>query len=126
MEGQEEQRRYPRAVVSLSVEFCHQDNKEKARALNLSESGMLIETKSPAPLAERVTVAFKISEEQEPVEVDGEVVWVNKYSANYPFGMAVKFQGLQNDTQEMIRDYVNKILESPSASRRDDLKAIPD
>jgi uncharacterized protein (TIGR02266 family) len=120
------QKKQPRAVVSLSVKYGQEGNSQAARALNLSPTGMLIETKSPVPLSERVSVSFKIPETEEMIQADGEVVWVNKYCANYPYGMAIKFVGLQEKTARAIGKYVRKVLESPSATKREDIIAIPD
>lgn len=121
-----ERRKYQRAVVSLAVKYSRDGNVETARALNLSASGLLIETKTPVPVSERLKVAFKIPGTEEAIQTDAEVVWVNKYSADYPYGMAVKFLGLTQKTIQTIDTYVRKIRESSSASPRDDLMAIPD
>jgi len=121
-----ERRKYPRAVVSLAVKYSRDGNAETARALNLSASGLLIETKTPVPVSEKLKVAFKIPGTEEVIQTDAEVVWVNKYSADYPYGMAVKFLGLPEKTIQTIDTYVRKIRGSPGASPRDDLMAIPD
>jgi uncharacterized protein (TIGR02266 family) len=121
-----ERRKYPRAVVSLAVKYSRDGNAETARALNLSAWGVLIETKTPVPVSERLKVAFKIPGTEEVIQTDAEVVWVNKYSADYPYGMAVKFLGLPEKITQTIDTYVRKIRESPSASQRDDILAIPD
>lgn len=121
-----EPRKYPRAVVSLAVEYSRGGNKETARALNLSGSGLLIETKTPLPVSERLKVAFKVPGSEEVVQADAEVVWVNKYSADYPYGMAVKFVGLAEKTIQTIDAYVHKVRQSTRASQREHLVAIPD
>jgi len=121
-----ERRKYPRAVVSLAVKYSRDGNIETARALNISASGLLIETKTPVAVSERVKVAFKLPGTEEVIQTEAEVVWVNKYSADYPYGMAVKFLGLPEKTVQIIDTYVRKIRESPTASQRDDLMAIPD
>jgi uncharacterized protein (TIGR02266 family) len=121
-----ERRKYPRAVVSLPVKYSKDGNVETARALNLSASGLLIETTSPVPVSEQLKVAFKIPGTEEAIQTDAEVVWVNKYSSDYPYGMAVKFLGLTAKTIETIDTYVRKIRESPNTSPRADLMAIPD
>jgi uncharacterized protein (TIGR02266 family) len=119
-------RKHPRAAVSLAVTYSRQGNDETARALNLSASGLFIETKSPLHLSERLKVAFKIPGTEEVIEGDAEVVWVNKYSADYPHGIAVKFLGLTDNTIQTIDAYVRKVRESTPTSRREDLMAIPD
>jgi uncharacterized protein (TIGR02266 family) len=121
-----ERRKYPRAVVSLPVKYSKDGKAETARALNLSASGILIETSSPVAVSERLRVAFKIPGTEEAIQTDAEVVWVNKYSSDYPYGMAVKFLGLTQKTIETIDTYVRKIRESPHTSSRTELMAIPD
>ena len=121
-----ELRKYPRAVVSLAVKYSREGNTETARALNLSATGLLIETKAPLPLSERLKVAFKVPGAEEVIQADAEVVWVNKYSADYPCGMAVKFVGLPDKTIQTIDAYVRKVRESVRPSQREDLAAIPD
>jgi len=121
-----ESRKYPRAAVSLAVEFSRGKKKEAARALNLSATGLLIETQTPLPVSERLKVAFKVPASEEAIQADAEVVWVNKYSADYPCGMAVKFIGLADDTIQIIDAYVRKVRQSTRAPQREHLVAIPD
>jgi uncharacterized protein (TIGR02266 family) len=121
-----EPRKYPRAVVSLAVEYSQGGNKETARALTLSATGLLIETKTPLPLSDRLRVAFKVPGNEEVIQAEAEVVWVNKYSADYPYGMAVKFVGLADKIIQTIDAYVRKVRESTRTSQREHLTAIPD
>jgi uncharacterized protein (TIGR02266 family) len=126
MVNEDKKKESRRAPVSLRVEYFLDGNSHNARALNLSSTGMLIETQTPAPLAERLQVAFNIPGSEEVVQTDAEVVWVNKYSPNYPNGMAIKFLGLQKPARAAIEDYVRKVLESPRAYHKDAIVAIPD
>jgi len=121
-----EPRKYPRAVVSLAVEYSQGGNTEAARALTLSATGLLIETNTPLPLSERLKVAFKVPGSEELIQADAEVVWVNRYSADYPYGMAVKFLGLADKTIQTIDACVRKVRESTRISQREHLMAIPD
>ena len=125
-EKAKEQRKYPRAAVSLAVEYSRGESKETARALTLSATGLLIETKTPLPLSERLRVAFKVPGNEKVIQADADVVWVNRYSADYPCGMAVKFVGLPETTIQIIDAYVRKVRESTRASEREHLVAIPD
>ncbi len=118
--------KHPRAAVSLKVTYSRQGSVETARALNLSASGLFIETKSPLHLSARLKVAFKIPGTEEVIEADAEVVWVNKYCADYPYGIAVKFLGLTDKTIQAIDAYVRKVRESTPTFRREDFMAIPD
>jgi uncharacterized protein (TIGR02266 family) len=119
-------RKHPRAAVSLMVTYSREGKVETARALNLSATGLLIETKRALPLSERLKVTFKVPGTEEVIQADAEVVWVNKYSPDYPQGIAVKFLGLTEKAIRTIDAYVRKVRESTPASRRQDLVAIPD
>ena len=121
-----EPRKYRRAVVSLAVEYSQGGTKETARALNLSATGLLIETKTPLPLSECLKVAFKVPGSEEVIQTDAEVVWVNNYAVDYPYGMAVKFVGVADKTIQTIDVYVRKVRESTRTSQREHLVAIPD
>jgi uncharacterized protein (TIGR02266 family) len=118
--------KHPRAAVSLAVKYSRQGKVETARALNLSATGLLIETKTPLHLSEGLKVTFKIPGTDEVIQADAEVVWVNKYCADYPRGIAVKFLGLPEKAMQAIDAYVRKVLEATPVSRRQDLVAIPD
>ena len=125
-ENSPELRKYPRAPVSLAVEYSRGQDKETARALNLSATGLLIETTTPLPVSVRLKVAFKVPGSEEVIQADADVVWVNRYSADYPYGMAVKFVGLPDQTIQIIDAYVRKVRESSRAPQREHLVAIPD
>ena len=112
--------------MSLAVEYSQGGNTEAARALTLSATGLLIETNTPLPLSERLKVAFKVPGSEELIQADAEVVWVNRYSADYPYGMAVKFLGLADKTIQTIDACVRKVRESTRISQREHLMAIPD
>ena len=125
-ENQTEIKKHLRAAVSLAVTYSVEGKVETARALNLSATGLLIETTTPLPLSERLEVTFKVPGTEELIQTEAEVVWVNKYSANYPYGMAVKFLGLSDETIQTIDAYVWKIRQSTRMPQREDIIAIPD
>jgi uncharacterized protein (TIGR02266 family) len=121
-----QKRRHHRAPVSFAVEYTQGEESNQARALNLSADGMLIETQDPARLAERVGVVFKIPGSDDEIKLDGEVVWVNKYSPSYPVGMAIKFISIEPKILRTIREYVEKVLESPHPAQKQSIISIPD
>jgi peptide subunit release factor RF-3 len=71
-------------------------------------------------------VAFKVPGSEEVIQTDAEVVWVNNYAVDYPYGMAVKFVGVADKTIQTIDAYVRKVGESAHTFQREHLVAIPD
>jgi Tfp pilus assembly protein PilZ len=52
---------------------------------NISDGGLFLETKTPATIGEKVTIAFPLSDNEDPIEVEGKIVRVK------PNGFGVKF-----------------------------------
>jgi Tfp pilus assembly protein PilZ len=52
---------------------------------NISAGGLFLETKTPATVDEKVTIAFTLSDNEDPIEVEGKIVRVK------PNGFGVKF-----------------------------------
>jgi hypothetical protein len=104
--------KHPRAAVSLAVKYFRQGKVETARALNPRATALLIERKAPLHLSEGLKVTFKISGTDEVIQADAAIVWVNKYCADYPRGIAVEFLGLPEKPIQAIDAHVRKVLEA--------------
>lgn len=50
---------------------------------------------SPFPLQTRLQVRFRIPTQPEPIEVGGEVRWIEQGSPGQPPGIGIRFQGLR-------------------------------
>lgn len=79
-------------------------------AINMDSCGFLASSNpSRIPsLGEKITAIFELEGVQEKVRVEAEVVWVNKYSNQYPKGFAVKF----NDVSVPAKDLISGIEKS--------------
>lgn len=83
-------------------------------ARNVSAGGIFIEMREPLPLGARVRVSFLNPEETAEIVAVGEVK--NHYFVNYVqagstrsiAGMAVRFQGFENESQQVLEDCLNR------------------
>jgi hypothetical protein len=83
-------------------------------ARNVSAGGIFIEMRDPLPLGARVRVSFLNPEETAEIVAVGEVK--NHYFVNYVqdgatrsvSGMAVRFEGFENESQLVLNDCLNR------------------
>jgi uncharacterized protein (TIGR02266 family) len=85
----------PRYARRLDVEIVSGDEKRTATTRNISLGGVYVETSQPFPLQTRLQIRFTIPTHPEPIEVRGEVRWVEPGDVDQPCGMGIRFQGLR-------------------------------
>lgn len=84
-------------------------------ARNVSAGGIFIEMRDPLPLGARVRISFLNPEETAEIVAVGEVK--NHYFVNYVqggatrsvSGMAVRFEGFENESQDILDDCLNRL-----------------
>jgi hypothetical protein len=84
-------------------------------ARNVSAGGIFIEIRDPLPLGARVRISFLNPEETAEIVAVGEVK--NHYFVNYVqggatrsvSGMAVRFDGFENESQGVLDDCLNRL-----------------
>jgi type IV pilus assembly protein PilZ len=85
----------PRYSRRLEVEVLVGEDRHVATTRNISLGGVFVETTAPLPLQTRLQIRFRIPTQSEPIEVGGEVRWVEPASAEQLPGMGIRFQGLR-------------------------------
>jgi len=84
-----------------------------ATTRNISLGGVFVETTTPLPLQTRLQIRFRIPTQSEPIEVGGEVRWVEPGEwSSFP-GMGIRFQGLR--AREVWA--LNRFLPRPDACK---------
>jgi hypothetical protein len=86
-----------------------------AVARNVSAGGIFLEMRDPLPLGARVRISFLNPEETAEIVAVGEVK--NHYFVNYVqdgatrsvSGMAVRFEGFENESQRVLDDCLNRL-----------------
>ena len=84
-------------------------------ARNVSAGGIFIEMREPLPLGARVRISFTNPEETAEIVAVGEVK--NHYFVNYAqggstrsvSGMAVRFEGFENESRQILEDCLNRL-----------------
>jgi uncharacterized protein (TIGR02266 family) len=85
----------PRYARRLDVEIITGDRTLSATTGNISLGGVFLETTEVFPLQSRLQIRFRIPTQPEPIEVIGEVRWIDPGGANQVAGVGVRFQGLR-------------------------------
>jgi uncharacterized protein (TIGR02266 family) len=108
-----ERRAAPRVLVDLEVDYRAEDTFLFAYIADISATGIFIRTTEPEPAGTHLNLRFHPPEADEPVELEGEVIWVNRYrpgvrDALHP-GMGVRFLGLDDATKARLYELVRRI-----------------
>jgi uncharacterized protein (TIGR02266 family) len=105
VEHRRSDRRYDRR---LPIEYQHEGTVYSAHTRNISLGGVFIDTDKILPFGARITMRFSVPTQAEPVEVTGQVRWLESEEQR-PRGLGVRFEGLR------ARDVwaLNKFFEKP-------------
>jgi uncharacterized protein (TIGR02266 family) len=85
----------PRYTRRLEVELIVGDSKRTAFTRNISLGGVFIETTDLMPLSTKLLIRFQVPTQPEPIEVGGEVRWLENGMPNQSSGMGIRFQGMR-------------------------------
>jgi Tfp pilus assembly protein PilZ len=97
-------------------------------ALTMDVGGLLIAThpdRIPS-LGEKITAIFKLNSIEEKVNVEAEVVWINKYSNQHPKGFAVKFTDISTDKKTLLEGIDKSAIEIKKRNSDVNILNIPD
>lgn len=87
-------RKSPRVRIKVEV-FYGKNPMLSGYTMNMSTGGVYIETDSPLPAGESISLKLFLSENNAPLECSGKVAWVNPASKpivdDHPPGMGVEF-----------------------------------
>lgn len=106
-----ERRQLPRVPARVLVEYDTVEDFLIDYTSNISIGGLFIQTREPFPVGTRFRLRFRIPGRSRPVEVDGEVCWVQGPLESGPLqpGMGVRFAGLapedKAEVEEMLREW---------------------
>lgn len=99
-----DRRKFERFETSISVDYASGDTFLFSYIQNISEMGIFIRSDDPFPVGTTLHMRFT-PDGQDPIEVSGEVTWVNPYRPfgdNLNPGMGVSFTGLSSELRERI------------------------
>ena len=104
-----DRRRSTREDLKIPVDYSAVDAFFSEFTTNINEGGMFIETESPSPLDESVSLEFRLPGLEEPVRVSGRVAWISDGKAESPVGMGIEFHDLPPEVRRTINDLVRRL-----------------
>lgn len=108
-----DRRKSQRILVDLEVDYQCEDTFLFAYITDMSAFGIFIRTNNPEPPGTRLNLRFKLPDEKAPLNLEGEVIWINPYRPgdfdNINPGMGVKFIDLTVEVKERLLDLIRKI-----------------
>ena len=105
-----DRRQWQRVLVDLEVDYGNQDNYLFAYIRDISATGIFVRTNSPEPPGTRLNLRFTPPSADTPLELEGEVIWINAYRPGQPDnlhpGMGIRFIGLTDDDRHRLQDFI--------------------
>jgi uncharacterized protein (TIGR02266 family) len=106
-----ERRRAPRVLVDFEVDYASEENYLFAYITDISATGIFVRTTVPEAQGTHLNLRFS-SDHTGPIEVEGEVIWVNPYRPGTPDnlhpGMGIRFVSLDNDLRDRLLELVRR------------------
>jgi type IV pilus assembly protein PilZ len=107
-----DRRAAPRVLVDLEVDYALEDNYLFAYITDISETGIFVRTTTPEQPGTRLNLRFSTDNATLPIEVEGEVIWVNPYRPGTPDnlhpGMGIRFVELDDDIKDRLLALVRR------------------
>jgi uncharacterized protein (TIGR02266 family) len=107
-----DRRRAPRVLVDLEVDYALEDNYLFAYITDISATGIFVRTTTPEQPGTHLNLRFHADDVAEPIEVEGEVIWVNPYRPGTPDnlhpGMGIRFVDLDDEVREQLLELVRR------------------
>ena len=111
-DGDAERRISPRVLVDLEVDCASEDNYLFAYITDISATGIFVRTTTPEAPGTLLNLRFS-SESSGPIEIEGEVIWVNPYRPGTPDnlhpGMGIRFADLDSDVRDRLFELIRRI-----------------
>ncbi len=105
-----ERRREPRAPVNLRIDYQTVDAFFSEFASNINQGGLYIKSTRPLPPGTRLNIQFLLPNNSRPIQVSGEVVWVNeKTTKGINPGMGIRFEELDAEAKAHINQLVREL-----------------
>jgi uncharacterized protein (TIGR02266 family) len=106
-----ERRRAPRVLVDLEVDCASEDNYLFAYITDISATGIFVRTTSPEQPGTHLNLRLS-AEDAGPIEVEGEVIWVNPYRPGAPDnlhpGMGIRFINLDSELRDRLFELIRR------------------
>ncbi|HHQ47328.1 MAG TPA: hypothetical protein ENK19_00395 [Acidobacteria bacterium] len=95
-----------RVLAHLDIELGREREEDVARSVNISASGVLLESPASIRPGTRVRMTFRLPQELRPVSGGGEVVRRSDPDREGVQGFAVRFLNLENDGARRVESWI--------------------
>lgn len=120
----EDRRAWKRVLVDLEVDYGNEDNYLFAYIRDISVTGIFVRTNTPEAPGTRLNVRFTPHGAEHPLELEGEVIWINPYrpghSDNLHPGMGIQFVELGDDQRRRLAEFIKTFAYLSDPSDGDD------
>ena len=107
-----DRRAAPRVLVDLEVDYGLEDNYLFAYITDISETGIFVRTTTPEQPGTRLNLRFSPDNATAPIEVEGEVIWINPFRPGAPDnlhpGMGIRFVELGDELRDRLLELVRR------------------
>jgi len=107
-----DRRAAPRVLVDLEVDYALEDNYLFAYITDISATGIFVRTHAPEQPGTHLNLRFSPGDSDPPIEVEGEVIWVNPFRPGAPDsihpGMGIRFVGLDDELRDRLLELVRR------------------
>jgi len=93
--------------LPCEVTFTAGERAFKGTSMHFNERGMLVMCKHPAPLNAKGEITLRFPGFDDPIELNGEVVWTNIYGVGDSFSpkaMGIKFVNIEKETGKLLSE----------------------
>jgi type IV pilus assembly protein PilZ len=101
-----------RILVDLEVDYGDEDNFLFAYIRDISATGLFVRTNAPEEPGTQLNVRFTPEGDDDILELEGEVIWVNPYRPghhdNLNPGMGIRFLDLTPEQRFRLVDFVRR------------------
>ena len=104
-----DRRRLPRHPVRLDVNLQAGDAYLYSRTSNLSELGVFVASATPAAQGTRVQLRFGTPGDGAPLEIEGEVRWIDRGDGDREPGMGIRFVEPSTEFRARIKALIRTI-----------------
>jgi uncharacterized protein (TIGR02266 family) len=107
--GDLDRRRLPRHPVRLDVDFRAGDTYLYSRTSNLSELGVFVVSPRPEPPGTRVHLRIGSPGDGAPLELEGEVRWIDPGAPGREPGMGIRFLAPTAEVRARVKALIRTI-----------------
>lgn len=107
-----ERRKSQRVKCDFNIEFEYQDSNVTARVINISSSGMYMESNYSIPLFREISIGIKLPGIEKLIECVGVVVRSEKIQGKDRYNVAIFFEDIEPLDKQKLAEYVEKKLVS--------------